>query len=233
MNSPDDSAIEVHGIHKTYRISKDVSTPVLQGVDLHVRRGECVFLAGPSGSGKSTLLSILGCIMTADCGIIRLLGNDVSELDPTAQARFRRVHIGFLFQRFHLFRGLRAWENVKVPLDLMGYSRAEAKQEALRLLEAVGLSDRGHHHVTQLSIGQLQRVALARALAGDPELILADEPTASLDEQNGRMAMELLRALTAKQGKTAVVVTHDHRIFRYADRICHMQDGRIVEHVET
>jgi putative ABC transport system ATP-binding protein len=223
----DELAIQAEGIRKSYE-SGSVSTPVLRGVDLTVRRGECVFLVGPSGSGKSTLLSIVGCILSADGGSLRIMGDDVTSLNPTAQARFRRRCIGFVFQRFHLFRGLRAWENVRVPLDLLGWRAGVAKRESLRLLEAVGLSDRAYHHISQLSIGQRQRVALARALAGNPDLILADEPTASLDASSGLIAMNLLKELTQNLGKTVIVVTHDPRILPMADRVLSLEDGQIV-----
>jgi putative ABC transport system ATP-binding protein len=219
-------SIFAEGIQKSYR-SGSVSTLVLKGVDLRVRKGECVFLVGPSGSGKSTLLSILGCILSADSGSIRILDEDVTHLGPTGQARFRRKSIGFVFQRFHLFRGLNVCENVRVPLNLLGRSSAVAKREALRLLESVGLGDKACRQVSQLSMGQRQRVALARALAGDPQLILADEPTASLDAVSGTAAMQLLRELTQKLGKTVIVVTHDPRIFSMADRILSLEDGRI------
>ena len=223
MESP---AIISKGIQKAYR-SGSISTPVLTGVDLRIERGECVFLAGPSGSGKSTLLSILGCVLTPDEGEIRILGENVTQFRPRDQARFRRQRIGFVFQRFHLIRALRAWENVAVALNLLGQSTSAAKKEAYQLLDAVGLADKASSHVSQLSMGQRQRVAMARALAGDPELILADEPTAALDAETGLTAMTLLRDLTTRRGKTVFVVTHDPRTFPMADRILHLEDGRI------
>lgn len=219
-----DVVIEASGIHKAYR-SGSVSTTVLHGVDLTVHRGECVFLAGPSGSGKTTLLSILGCILSADRGDLQILGHDVTRLNAKKQARFRRENIGFVFQRFHLFEGLRAWENVRVAFDLLGYPKRTSQAESMRLLDLVGLSDRAQHRSSQLSMGQRQRVALARALAGDPELILADEPTASLDAETGLSAMSTLSELAKTLGKTVVVVTHDSRIFPMADRILNLVDG--------
>ncbi len=216
------------GIEKTYR-SGSIKTSVLHGIDMEVLRGECVFLVGPSGSGKTTLLSILGCILSPDRGLLRILDHDVSTLNTKEKARFRRENIGFVFQRFHLFNGLRAWENVKVALDLLGYPSRTAQAESRRLLDLVGLSDRAEHRSSQLSMGQRQRVALARALAGDPELILADEPTASLDAESGLSAMKTLNRLAKSLGKTVVVVTHDSRIFSLADRILHLVDGRINE----
>lgn len=222
------TVIQARGIEKTYR-SGAIKTTVLQGVDLDVMSGECVFLVGPSGSGKTTLLSIMGCILSPDEGVLQILDQDVSKFRAKQQARFRRENIGFVFQRFHLFEGLKAWENVKVALDLLGYSSKVAEKESRRLLEMVGLADRTDHKSSQLSMGQRQRVALARALAGDPDLILADEPTASLDAQSGLSAMSTLSKLAKSLNKTVVVVTHDSRIFSLADRILHLVDGRINE----
>ncbi len=220
--------IVAKGIKKTYR-SGSVQSNVLQGIDMEVMRGECVFLVGPSGSGKTTLLSILGCILSPDSGELQIMDYDVTGLNAKHQARFRREHVGFVFQRFHLFDGLQAWENVRVALDLLGYPARLAKAESHRLLELVGLSDRTEYRSSQLSMGQRQRVALARALAGDPDLILADEPTASLDAETGLNAMKTLNQLAKTLGKTVVVVTHDSRIFGLADRILNLVDGRINE----
>ena len=213
-------------LYKTYERA-GAQTPVLCGVQLTIRAGEFAFLVGPSGSGKTTLLSILGCILTPDSGSVRILGEDLTQLDEAQRARFRRERIGFVFQRFHLIRGLNAAENVAVPLTLGGVAPGAARRRALELLDAVGLADRAKSHPARLSTGQCQRIALARALAAGPDLILADEPTASLDAENGREAIRLLRRLTAEQGKTAVVVTHDHRIFEFADRVLHLDAGRI------
>jgi putative ABC transport system ATP-binding protein len=203
-------------------------TPVLRDVNLTIERGECVFLVGPSGSGKTTLLSILGCILSPDGGHLELLGQDVSRLKPKYQSRFRREKLGFVFQRFHLFAGLNAWENVQVTLRLLGRSGRASKRESLEILEAVGLADRANYQISQLSMGQRQRVALARALVGSPELILADEPTASLDSESGQTAMNLLKTLCAEMGKTVLVVTHDSRIYHMADRILTMREGLLV-----
>ena len=197
------------------------------GVTMLIERGECVFLVGPSGCGKSTLLSVLGCILTPDEGEVQLFGQDVRRLVPAARTRLRRERIGFVFQRFHLIRGLTAFDNVLVPLRLQGWGLRKARARVLELLEAVGLADKAGVSPKNLSAGQCQRVAFARALVADPDLILADEPTASLDDQSGQEAMNLLRTLIKDQHKTAVVVTHDTRIFRYADRIYAMHDGVI------
>jgi len=227
-NDPLSVAVRVEAVEKAYRRGR-TSTPVLNGVDLTVAAGECVFLAGPSGSGKTTLLSIVGCILTADRGRVQILGEDVLSLDAARRVRMRRDRIGFVFQRFHLIRGLTALENVAVPLRLRGTSSQAASRRARELLESVGLGDQGAAHPQNLSAGQCQRVALARALANDPELILADEPTASLDAANGPEVMKLLRRLTTNQGRTAIVVTHDQRIFPFADRVLWLENGRVVE----
>lgn len=232
---PDDAGhfvIRLEGVHKAYRRGA-TSTPVLSGIDFAVERGQCVYLAGPSGSGKTTLLSILGCILSADRGRVQILGEDLAALCPAGRVTLRRNRLGFVFQRFQLIRGLTALENICVPLALQGASRRATHQRGMALLDAVGLTDKANAHPRNLSAGQCQRVALARALANDPDVILADEPTASLDAANGQEVMELLRRLIQREGKTAVVVTHDQRIFRYADRVCWLENGRIAANQES
>ncbi len=223
--------VEAEQVTKAYRRG-NTSTTVLDGIDLTVSRGECVFLAGPSGSGKTTLLSILGGILTPDRGTVRILGQDMFALDIQQRAVLRRNRLGFVFQRFHLIRGLTVINNVCVPLNLRGESRRTARQRALTLLEAVGIAELAAAHPDKLSVGQCQRVALARALASDPDLILADEPTASLDAANGLEVMGLFRRLTADEGKAVVVVTHDQRIFQFADRILWLENAGFVESEE-
>lgn len=223
----EDHVIRAAGVSKSYNTGGE-PTPVLRGIDLTIARGECVYLVGPSGSGKTTLLSILGCVLSADSGSLEIFGEDVRQYSPAEQARFRREQIGFVFQRFHLFDALTAVENVCVPFDLLGWPRPEARARALELLAQVGLPDKAASRVNRLSMGQRQRVAFARALAGDPDLILADEPTASLDSDAGSSAMRVLRSLCGDLGKTVIVVTHDSRIYSMADRILRLADGRIV-----
>jgi putative ABC transport system ATP-binding protein len=218
--------VAVHDVHKTYRRG-GIATPVLQGVNLVVGHGRCAVLTGPSGSGKSTLLSILGTMLSPDQGSVRIAGHDLGRLDAAARTRLRRELIGFVFQRFELLRGLSALDNVAVPLALRRMPQRAAQKRAAEALAAVGLADKLHSHPRHLSAGQCQRVALARALAGEPELILADEPTASLDEQHGLELMGLLRRLTAEQGRTAVIVTHDPRILRFADVVYRLAHGRL------
>lgn len=221
-------SIQVENVHKAYRRGTSVS-PVLRGIDLVIPSGECLFLVGPSGSGKTTLLSILGCILTPDEGIVRVLGRRVDTLDERERAMLRRKRIGFVFQRFHLIRGLTAAENVEVPLTLLGVAPRPARRRALELLDAVGLVDQAAQQTNHLSTGQRQRVALARALANGPDIILADEPTAALDAATGLEAMRLLRRVTAETGTTVVVVTHDPRIFSFADRVLQLTNGVIEE----
>jgi len=222
-----DFVIRAIGLRKSYRSGAN-STEVLHGIDLTVSRGECLYLVGPSGSGKTTLLSILGCVLTPDAGSLYMLGTDVTRLSRNKQAQFRREKIGFVFQRFHLFDALTTVENIQMPLNLQGVPASRSRRVALELLARVGLSERASYKASQLSMGQKQRVALARALAGDPEIILADEPTASLDADSGHGAMRLLREVCAERQKTVIVVTHDSRIFSMADRILKLVDGNIV-----
>jgi putative ABC transport system ATP-binding protein len=219
--------MQASGIHKSFLRGKQRSH-VLQGVDLEIRQGECVFLVGPSGSGKSTLLAILGCILSPDAGDVRLLGQNVEHLSSQERTLLRRDKIGFVFQRFHLVRGLSALENVTVPLLLRGAGERRSGERGRELLAEVGLEGFIHADPRRMSSGQCQRIAIARALAADPDLVFADEPTASLDEASGEQAMALLARLAKEKGKTAIVVTHDPRIYRFADRILQMQEGKLV-----
>lgn len=212
-------------IRKTYEIGGS-SRAVLDGIDFAVTPGECVFLAGPSGSGKTTLLSILGLLLTCDGGELSLHGRRVERLNEVERTMIRREQIGFVFQRFQLINGLSAQDNVAIPLTMDGYPLAEARAKADRLLERMGLADHRNALPTSMSPGQCQRVALARAVIGQPGLILADEPTAALDGKSGQAVMELLRELTTEFATSTVVVTHDPRIYDYADRICEMENGR-------
>ncbi len=200
----------------------------LRGVDMSVEVGEVVILQGPSGSGKTTLLSILGCVLTATEGTVTLLGEEITAVSPRELPRLRLERIGFIFQGHNLLASLDAMENVMLPLTLRGWTRGEAKVEAQALLERVGLGDKLTSKPSQLSGGQRQRVAVARAVAGSPPVLLADEPTASLDAEAGRVVTELLRDLAKAHGHTVIIVTHDTRIFHLADRIIAIEDGRIV-----
>lgn len=221
-------AVRVRNVWKHYERGSTV-TRVLKGVNLDVYRGEILFLAGPSGSGKSTLLSVLGCILTPERGQVLVMGQEITTLSEPERVQLRQETIGFVFQRFQLIRGLTALDNVSVPLILAGQSQAAAEKRSFQLLDSVGLAEHCYAIPSNMSAGQCQRVALARALASAPPLILADEPTASLDAKSGREVMELLRQQVKQNRCTAIVVTHDQRIFRYADRVLWVAQGQIHE----
>jgi putative ABC transport system ATP-binding protein len=220
-------AIRVENLTKTYG-SGATAVEALRGVDFHVDSGEFVLLSGPSGSGKTTLLSILGCVLTPSSGHVSIHGIDISHATERDLPSLRLSHIGFVFQTHNLIASLSATENIAMLLELRGSDRKPAIAEAHRLLELVGLSDKYDVLPRDLSGGQRQRVAIARALAGSPPLLLADEPTAALDAQNGLAVTQLLRQLAKELGRTVVVVTHDNRIFHLGDRIVQIEDGRIL-----
>jgi putative ABC transport system ATP-binding protein len=203
-------------------------TPIVRGVSLTVAHGETVYLIGPSGSGKTTLLSILGCILTPDQGQVELLGQDVARLGSEELTDFRRRHLGFIFQTFNLFPTLSALDNVRLALALRGVGRRESRTRAADLLGQVGLGKVLRSRPARLSTGECQRVAIARALAGDPSILLADEPTASLDAENGQSVMGMLSGLARDRGLTLVIVTHDNRIAPFADRTLRLEDGRLI-----
>jgi putative ABC transport system ATP-binding protein len=218
--------IDARGIRKAYREGGQ-EIHVLHGVDLAVAAGEIVVLEGPSGSGKTTLLSILGCVLAASAGTLALAGRMVDAAHPAQLAEVRRSRIGFVFQQFNLFPALNATENVAYALSLRGIRGAAARTEAARLIAAVGLADRAQALPRDLSGGQKQRVAIARALAGGPPVILADEPTANLDLETGERILDLFAGLARREGRSLVVVTHDPRLRRVADRVLALRDGRI------
>ncbi|HAJ63704.1 MAG TPA: ABC transporter ATP-binding protein [Cyanobacteria bacterium UBA8543] len=198
---------------------------VLKNIDLEVQKGDIQLLMGPSGSGKTTLLSILAGLLTPTQGRVYLLGEEITRLSRSKLARFRRQHIGFIFQDFNLFPALTAIENLEAALNVKGISGRQARRQAHELLEHVGLGDKTKLLPRDLSGGQKQRVAIARALTGHPQLIMADEPTAALDSHSGHTVMELLRQLAKEEGCTVLMVTHDPRIMDVADRIAYLEDG--------
>lgn len=200
---------------------------VLTQVDLDIHEGDIQLLMGPSGSGKTTLLSILAGILTPTGGNVHLLGQDITGMTRSQLARFRLQNVGFIFQGFNLFPALTAAENVEVALKLKGVAKKERLQQSRELLAQVQLADRADYLPRDLSGGQKQRVAIARALAGTPRLIMADEPTASLDSHNGLAVIELLRKLAKENGHTVLIVTHDHRLEDVADRIAYLEDGML------
>lgn len=220
------SAISVRQLTKTYK-EGTAGTLALRGIDLDVYTGELLMLMGPSGSGKTTLLSIMGCILTATSGSVRVGGIEVVGLREKELPAIRLEQIGFVFQGFNLFPTLTAGENVELMLDLKGISGAKSKKRAQELLQQVGLDNKYGSFPADLSGGQKQRVAIARALAGDPAIILADEPTAALDSHTGRNVMEMMSELAHKRGRAVVIVTHDSRVVSFADRIVRIEDGMI------
>jgi putative ABC transport system ATP-binding protein len=217
--------VELRDVSKVYA-TDEVETHALGGVTLGIRRGEYVAVAGPSGCGKSTLLAIVGLIDVATAGTYAFDGEDVSTLSLTERARLRNHRVGFIFQNFNLIGDLTVAENVELPLTYRGTSAGERRLRVAEALERVAMTHRSGHYPAQLSGGQQQRVAVARALAGEPSLLLADEPTGNLDTANGESVMELLAELHAT-GSTIVTVTHDPRFAARAERTIHLVDGRI------
>lgn len=219
-------AIEVKELVKTFGSGETV-VQALKGIDMDVSQGELLLLLGASGSGKTTLVSIIGCILSATSGSCKVHGIETIGLPQKRLPGIRLEHIGFIFQAFNLFPALTVQENVEITLDLKGVRGSQARDKSVELLDRVGLGAKLRTYPSDLSGGQKQRVAIARAIAGDPRIILADEPTAALDSESGRMVMDLLKELAHEQGRAVVVVTHDNRIFDYADRIVQIEDGRI------
>jgi putative ABC transport system ATP-binding protein len=227
MATESDVLINLDGVTKVF-VTDEVETHALAGIHLNLKRGEYLSIAGPSGCGKSTLLAILGLLDSPTDGTYVLNGKPVQNLKLSERARIRNREIGFIFQAFNLIGDLTVYENVELPLTYRGMPSAERKKRVHDALERVGMSHRIKHYPSQLSGGQQQRVAVARALAGDPSILLADEPTGNLDSTNGEAVMDLLRELH-RGGATICMVTHDPRYARYADRTIRLFDGRIVE----
>jgi len=224
-NIVNDALMQLENVRRIF-LADDVETHALSDIDLTIRQGEYVSIAGPSGCGKSTLLSILGLLDTPTSGSYRIDGASVGSLKFEERARIRNRQIGFVFQAFNLIGDLTVFENVELPLTYRGMAAGERKRRAGDALERVGVSHRKKHYPWQLSGGQQQRVAVARAVAGDPSVILADEPTGNLDSENGEAIMTLLGELHSA-GATICMVTHDPRFAHHADRIVHLLDGRI------
>ena len=207
----------------------EMETHALRGVNLSIEDGEFTALVGPSGSGKTTLLQLIGLLDQPTRGQVFINGKDATRLNRNQRADLRKETIGFIFQFFALIPTLTAYENVEMPLLLNGTKSAERKARVNEVLEAVGLSDRAHHRPDQLSGGQQQRVAVARALAINPKVILADEPTANLDTENGKQVMDIMKRLNQETGVTFVFATHDPRVISYANRVVTLQDGLITK----
>ena len=222
--------IDIKGIKKSFG-----SLEVLKGIDLHIDKGEVVSIVGPSGAGKTTLLQIIGTLDRPDTGTITIDGIDVSKLSSKKLSDFRNLHIGFVFQFHQLLPEFTAIENIMIPAYIAGVSHREARQRAEELLEFMGLSDRASHKPNELSGGEKQRVAVARALINHPAVILADEPSGSLDSKNKEELHQLFFDLRDKFGQTFVIVTHDEQLASITDRTIHMRDGQLenLEELDT
>ncbi|MEM7754759.1 MAG: ABC transporter ATP-binding protein [Planctomycetota bacterium] len=224
-------AVSCEGIDKSFKAG-ETRIKVLRGTNFSAESGKMNFLVGPSGCGKTTLISVIGAILTCEQGDLTVLGQDLRRMSNGKLADFRLNNLGFIFQQFNLLPALSAEENASIPLVARGTSTKHAERTARELLERLGLESQTRKMPNQLSGGQQQRVAIARALVHEPRLIICDEPTASLDAASGHTVMELLRDVALNQDRSVIVVTHDNRIYEFADRISHMTDGKIT-HTET
>ncbi|HLO41850.1 MAG TPA: ABC transporter ATP-binding protein [Phycisphaerales bacterium] len=226
-SAPREIAVSCRGVTKTYGAGSS-AVRALRGVDLEIRSGELLMLVGPSGCGKTSLISVIAGVLDRDGGECRVFGQDFAAMRSAERTSFRGKNIGFVFQAFNLIPTLSIAENVSVPLLINGWTMSKAVQAAREVLGHVGLGDRWQDTPTRLSGGQQQRVAIARALVHHPRLIVCDEPTSALDHATGERVMELLRESAVGAGKSLVVVTHDSRIFKFADRVASMDDGQII-----
>ncbi|MBQ4062913.1 MAG: ABC transporter ATP-binding protein [Bacteroidaceae bacterium] len=220
--------IKLTGINKIYR-TDTIETQALENVNIEVKKGEFVSIMGPSGCGKSTLLNIIGLLDEPTGGTVEIAGCDTTGMKDKEMADFRNRTLGFVFQSFHLINSLNVIDNVELPLLYRGVKRSERRRLAKEMLERVGLSHRMYHMPSQLSGGQCQRVAIARAIIGNPEIILADEPTGNLDSKMGAEIMDILHALNKEDGRTIVMVTHNEEQAKQTSRTIRFFDGRQVE----
>jgi putative ABC transport system ATP-binding protein len=230
MNAPvtEGVAVRCRGVRKEFG-KGEARVQALRGVDLDVPLGELTMLVGPSGCGKTTLLSVIAGLLDATEGEVEVLGRPLGGIAPGERVRFRRRNLGFVFQQYNLLPSLTGAENAAVPLLAAGAPRRAAVAQATELLERLGLADRAQARPSELSGGQQQRVALARALVHGPRLVVCDEPTSALDARTGRAVLELLSDVAVRPDRAVIVVTHDSRVFDFADSIAHMDDGRIIE----
>ncbi len=226
MSTTHDIAVSTHGVDISFGTG-ETKVIALQQTEFTARRGELIMLVGPSGCGKTTLLSVIAGTLTPDAGTVEVFGQRLDKMNQEQLTAFRRKHLGFVFQSFNLIPTLSVVENVMVPLLIQGIGHAEARRRSIILLEKVGLKGREDGKPNALSGGQQQRVAIARALVHEPPLLICDEPTSALDKDTGAQIMEMVRELSRSPDRCVVVVTHDFRIFRFADRIAEMEDGRI------
>jgi putative ABC transport system ATP-binding protein len=224
MPTATQTVVRLNRVSKTYGTG-EYSVEAVHDVSMELEAGKFVFLMGPSGSGKTTLLMLMGCLLRPSSGAVRIFDEEVSSLQESLLPQVRRNRIGYIFQGFNLFPALTAQENVEATLNLKGMTGEAARTESRNLLARVGLEKRVHHLPEDLSGGEKQRVAVARALAGNPPIILADEPTGMLDSKTGRLISEILRDLAHQEGRLVFMVSHDNRITELADRIYYIEDG--------
>ncbi len=222
-----DGEILCKGLVKTYNMGQPNEFTALRGIDFVVAEGDLISIIGPSGSGKSTLLNLISCLDTPTEGEVYIEGTSISTLNGFERAKLRREKLGFVFQQFNLIQTMTSFENIELPMRFNGTPAQEREKRVTELLSLVGLEDKARNKPTELSGGQQQRVAVARALANNPKIILADEPTGNLDTESGKKIMELLIRLNQEEKKTVIVVTHDPRIAKAANRTITIQDGKI------
>jgi putative ABC transport system ATP-binding protein len=228
MNARPRMALTARGLVKRFKTGRN-TVEVLKGVDFHARHGDVTMVMGPSGSGKSTLIAVLSGLLKPDEGTVSALGDDLWSRGANRIDRFRLQHCGFIFQGFNLFPALTALQQVTTVLKYQGHSKAEAKRIAVEALDEVGLRPRMNQRPSELSGGEKQRIAIARAIAKQPSLLFADEPTSALDGENGQIVIRLLRRAAVEHNAAVICVTHDPRLEAFADRIIHIEDGRILE----
>ncbi len=227
-HTEDDIAVRCKDVVKEFGAGQ-TRTRVLHGIDLEIPSRKQTFIVGPSGCGKTTLVSIIAGLLDATCGSIELLGTSLDDLKGSALVNFRAKHLGFVFQQFNLLPSLNAVENASVPLLVQGQSSRNAEAAAKVLLDRLGMSENMSKYPSQLSGGQQQRVAIARSLVHKPKILICDEPTASLDAETGRAVMQLLKELSMESGCAVIVVTHDNRIYSFADQIAYIADGKVTK----
>jgi putative ABC transport system ATP-binding protein len=222
-----ETIMKLQDVWKIYKMG-EVEVPALRGINVDIEKGDFVAIMGASGSGKSTMMNLIGCLDIPSRGKLYLRSQDISTLSESNLASFRGKTIGFIFQQYNLIQSMSAFENVMLPLEFLEYDDQKAAKRAREILTLVGLSDKMRHRPNQLSGGQQQRVSIARCLAGDPEIILADEPTGALDSVTGGEVLDMLQRLWKDHGKTIIMVTHDINLARYAKTIIELKDGEIL-----
>ena len=227
-----ESIIRIENVWKKYDMGGAEPLVVLKEIDLEIKKGEFIAIAGPSGSGKSTMMNIVGALDKPSWGAVYLKNENISEMSESSLAFLRGKTIGFIFQQFNLLPTLTALQNVMLPMEIVDVPEDEARKRAKKILSSLGLGDRLQHLPNELSGGQQQRVAIARSLSNSPEVILADEPTGNLDSKTGQFVMNFLKEINDK-GKTIVLITHDLHLVKYAKRIIHLKDGRIEKEIRN